>query len=832
MFLRVRSGTGAGALAALGFGLALVAGASTVRVAGAPQGAPATHSPATAQAAVQATLTEYCVACHNQRQATADLAIDTLKLEDVSANKEAWEKVVRKLRLGMMPPLGARRPDPATYQRTIATLETQLDAAVAGQARPGRRMLHRLNRAEYANAVRDLLGLDIDVASLLPPDDAAFGFDNVADAQGSSPALLQAYLTAARRISALAAGDTRGPDAVTYTVRQDLSQDHHLEGLPLGTVGGSVFEHVFPADGEYEFQVRLYRTNLSAIRGLEDPHQIELTIDGERKLFTRIGGPEDLVPLQKNPTDTGDKLEATRLRVRVPIKSGRHAVAAAFLEEVPPLLETNRLQRFIRDFSNPYDAEGAPHVQSITIQGPFEQAHASNPPSSRLFVCRPATAADERPCATRILSTVARRAYRRPLTADEKAGLLAFYQQGRATGSFEKGIGFALRRVLASPAFVFRGEGEPAQPAPSRAFYVNDFELASRLSFFLWSSIPDDELLKLAEGGRLRRPDVLVRQVRRMLADPRGEALVSNFAGQWLHLRNLRGIVPNSELFPDFDDNLRQAFRREAELFFGSVIRENRSVLDLLTGDYTFVNERLARHYKIPGVFGSHFRRVQLTDDARRGLLGKGAILMVTSHANTTSPVLRGKWVLENVLGSPPPVPPPDVPALAEDESKRAPRTMRQQMEQHRLNPGCAGCHRLMDPIGFALENFDAVGAWRARNEGGVPIDTADQLANGDKVDGVRGLRDALMRRSDVFVQTLTEKLLIYGLGRGLSPDDMPLVRQVVRTAKPDGYRFSALVLGIVNSAQFQMKSPSAAPEGTQAGADSAATLLAGSAAR
>ena len=436
MFARTLRAGGWCTLAGLGLGLALVAGSSTVRGAGEPQAPPA-RQPVDAHATAQATLTEFCVGCHNQRLATAGFSLDALKLDDVSANADAWEKVVRKLRLGMMPPLGARRPDAATYERTITTLETSLDAAVAGQARPGRRMLHRLNRAEYANAVRDLLGLEVDVASLLPPDDAAFGFDNVADAQGSSPALLQAYLTAARRISTLATGETRGPDSATYTVRQDLSQDHHLEGLPLGTVGGGVFEHVFPADGEYEFQVRLYRSNLSAIRGLEDPHQIELTIDGERKLFTRIGGPEDLVPLQKNPTDTSDQLEATRLRVRVPVKAGRHAVAAAFLEEVPPLLETNRLQRFIRDFANPFDAEGAPHVQSITIQGPFDRAQASNPPSSRLFVCRPPTAADEQACATRILSTVARRAYRRPVTAEEREGLLSFYRQGRARGTFE-----------------------------------------------------------------------------------------------------------------------------------------------------------------------------------------------------------------------------------------------------------------------------------------------------------------------------------------------------------------------------------------------------------
>ena len=601
----------------------------------------------------------------------------------------------------------------------------------------------------------------------------------------------------------------------TYTVRQDLSQDHHLEGLPLGTVGGGVFEHVFPADGEYEFQVRLYRTNLSAIRGLEDPHQIELTIDGERKLFTRIGGPEDLVPLQKNPTDTGDRLEATRLRVRLPIKAGRHAVAAAFLEEVPPLLETNRLQRFIRDFANPYDAEGAPHVQSITIQGPFNRAQAANPPSSQLFVCRPATAADEQPCATRILSTVARRAYRRPLTADEKSGLLAFYAQGRATGSFEKGIGFALRRVLACPAFVFRGEGEPAQQAPGRAFYVNDFELASRLVVL---SVEQHPRRPAAEAGRRGSPAPAGGADAAGAADAGRSAGArrwsTNFAGQWLHLRNLRGIVPNSELFPDFDDNLRQAFRREAELFFGSVIRENRSVLDLLTADYTFVNERLARHYRIPGVFGSHFRRVQLTDDARRGLLGKGAVLMVTSHANTTSPVLRGKWVLENVLGSPPPAPPPDVPALAEDERQRAPRTMREQMEQHRSNAACAGCHRLMDPIGFALENFDAVGAWRTcATRAACRSIPPTCWPTARRSTACAGSARRCCERPDVFVQTLTEKLLIYALGRGLSPTTCRWSGRSSAPRKPTRTGSRPSCWGSSTACQFQMRSPSARPE-------------------
>ncbi len=518
--------------------------------------------------------------------------------------------------------------------------------------------------------------------------------------------------------------------------------------------------------------------------------------------------------VQRNPTEASDQLEVTRLRVRVPVTAGRRTVAAAFLDEVPPLFETHRLQRFIRDFASPYDAEGAPHVQSVTIQGPFiaaaeAQAAAT---SAKLFVCRPRSGRDERSCAERILESVGRRAYRRPLTRAESDGLLSFYEQERTRGTFEAGIGFALRRVLASPLFVFRVEAEPSGAPPSRPYFVSDVELASRLSFFLWSSIPDEELLQAAAAGRLRQPELLDRQVRRMLADPRADALVSNFAGQWLHLRNLRGIVPNSDLFPDFDDNLRQAFRRETELFFASVIAEDRNVLDLLTASDTFLNERLARHYGVRDVFGSHFRRVTLADDARRGLLGKGAVLLVTSHATTTSPVLRGKWVLENLLGSPPPPPPPDVPALQEPESRAAARTMREQMERHRRDPACAGCHKVMDPIGFALENFDAVGAWRTTNETGVALDTRDVLADGEQIDGVAGLRQALLKRPDVFVQTLTEKLLVYALGRGLTHDDMPTVRRIVGDARGQSYRFSVLVQGIVRSVPFRMRAAAVNP--------------------
>ena len=768
---------------------------------------PARSAPAAPTAAAhQATLQQYCVTCHNNRLKSGNLAIDQLDIRNLTHDAEAWEKVVRKLRVGAMPPRGARRPDATTANALITWLEGELDRA--GTGNPGRPTLRRLNRAEYANAVRDLLSLDVDVTSLLPPDGAAFGFDNVADAQGSSPALLQAYLAAARKISAVAVGDSRisvGSD--TYTARQDLSQDVHLEGLPLGTVGGLRATHTFPLDGEYEFQVRLYRTNLSAMRGLEDPQEVELTVDGERILSASIGGDKDLIALQTNPTDTSDGIEATRLRVRRFVKAGQRDVAAAFIEKTSPTFETNRLQRFIRDFANPFDAEGAPHVLSIAIQGPFDAKGAEKPPSSRVFTCAPAGAAEETSCARRILSALATRAYRRPVSSAEITDLMSSYDQGRSNGSFKTGVQFGLRRILASPSFVFRPEAEPATIAPGAAYHVTDLELASRLSFFLWSTLPDDELMRVAREGRLNQPATLRGEMRRMLADPRSSAFVNNFAGQWLHLRNLRSITPNSDLFPDFDDNLRQAFRREAELFFESVLQENRSVLDLMTADYTFVNERLARHYGIDNVFGSGFRRVQLKDPARFGLLGKGAVLLATSHPTTTSPVLRGKWVLENIVGTPPPAPPADLDtALKTDPPGSAPKTMRAQMERHRTSPVCASCHQTMDPIGFALENFDVVGKWRTEDRSGLSLDTADILTDGSSIDGVTSLRQALVRRPDIFVQTLTEKLLIYALGRGLTAEDMPIVRKIVRDAAQQQYRVSALLDGIVASTSFQMR--------------------------
>jgi mono/diheme cytochrome c family protein len=769
---------------------------------------------APAPAAQRAAVNQYCVTCHNSRLKTGGFSLEGIDVDHVAGDAATWEKVVTKLRLRTMPPLGSRRPDEATYESLRSWLEGELDSAALAHPNPGRPVLHRLNRAEYANAIRDLLGLNVDVASLLPPGDAAYGFDNVADALGSSPALLQAYLSAARKISAVAVGDPRaGVNRDTYSARQDLSQDQHIEGLPLGTQGGLVATHTFPVDGDYEFQLRLWRTNLSAMRGLQDPHQVEISLDGRRILLATVGGDEDLVKLQKNPTATSDEIES-RLHVRVHVKAGTRTMAAAFLEETPWTFETARLQPFIRDFNSPFAAEGAPHVQTLSVEGPYDVAATTQPPSARLFVCRPSLSrrsspevlASEGGCARRIVTTVARRAYRRSLTQAEVDGLMTFYSTARKGASFNAGVEFALRRLLASPSFVFRPEHEPVNLAAGTAYRISDYELASRLSFFLWSSIPDDELLRVAGAGTLSKPDVFRAQVRRMLADRKSAALVENFAGQWLQLRNLRGIVPNPETYPDFDDNLRQAFRTEAEMFFDSVVHEDRNVLDLMTADFTYVNERLAKHYGIPGVFGSYFRRVHVADESRRGLLGKGAVLMVTSHATTTSPVLRGKWVLDNLLGAPPPPPLPDVPALVEPKPGEAPKTMRQQMERHRVDPVCAGCHKSMDPIGFALENFDVDGTWRTANVGGFALDTTDVLPDGTRIGGAKGLREALLMRPDVFVQTLAGKLLLYAVGRGLTADDMPAVRAIVRDARAKDFRFSSIVMGIVTSVPFQMR--------------------------
>jgi mono/diheme cytochrome c family protein len=781
---------------------------------------PATPPGLTSEAA-RSTLEKYCATCHNDRAKAGGLSLAAVDPAKVAGHAEVWEKVVRKLKTGAMPPAGMPRPAAATADSLTAWLESELDRTAAEY--PGRPVLRRLNRAEYANAIRDVLDLRVDVKALLPPDDSAFGFDNVGDLLVVSPSLLERYLDAADRVSALAVGD---PDialaAETFTVRGDQSQDHHIEGLPLGTVGGLAVPYNAPLDGEYEFSLTLFRTNTEGMRGLEHVHQLEIAVDGERVFLGAVGGDADSGlqnrgRSEESVTDRSDAIDA-RLKVRVPLKAGPRVLTATFVQKSG--FGTNRLRPFVRSNSGTYDATGRPHIESMTVTGPYAPTGPGDTPSRRrVFSCRPATpdAAAERQCATQILSTLARRAYRRPVTTADRTRLLAFFDEGRKKGSFDAGIQLALRRLLASPSFVFRVEDDPNGPTAGKARPVTDLELATRLSFFLWSTIPDEELLTLASERRLSQPAVLRAQVRRMLKDARGEAFVENFAGQWLHLRNLSTIAPNSDEFPDFDDDLRQAFRKEAELFFASIIDEDRSVLDLMTADYSFVNQRLARHYGLSGITGSHFRRVTLPDDARRGLLGKGSVLLATSHADRTAPVVRGKWVMENLLGSPPPPPPPNVPALTTEPGK-APKTMRERMEAHRANPACASCHKAMDPIGFAMENMDAIGAWRTM-DAGVPIDASGQLTDGTPINGVSSLRNALMRKPVVIVETLTEKLMIYALGRGLQAEDMPTVRRIVRASAPGGYRFSALIQGIIDSPAFRMRGASqeAAPEGTRA---------------
>jgi hypothetical protein len=748
-------------------------------------------------------ISRYCVSCHNGRLQTAGLALDTLDPVNVGARPELWEKVVRKLRSRAMPPAGVHRPDEASYRRAVGELEDALDRNAAGHPAPGAPLVHRLNRAEYGNAIRDLLALEVDTSSLLPADDSAYGFDNVSDVLSVSPSLQERYLAAARTISALALGDPHiTPSAAMYRIRQDRSQNQHVEGLPLGTVGGTLVRYNFPLDGEYVFETTFFRTNLGMMRGLEYPHRIEYSIDGERVHLAVIGGRTDLAAAFEQPTATGDAMEA-RLRVRLTVKAGPHAVGVAFVEELSNV-DSVRLQPFLRSSYDTLDWTGRPHIEMFSISGPFNASGAGDTPSRRrILSCRPASSREELPCARRIVESLVRRAYRRTPAPTDLDHVMMFYDEGRREGGFDNGIQTALQFILTSPNFVFRVERAPDGVAAGAAYRLADVDLASRLSFFLWSSIPDDELLSAAAQHRLTEPSTRSQQVRRMLADPRSQALVRNFAGQWLQLRNVRTVLPNSEVFPDFDDNLREAFLRETELLFGSIVSEDRNVLDLLRADYTFVNERLARHYGLPNVYGSRFRRVTVTDEARKGLFGHGSILAITSHAERTSPVLRGKWILENLLGTPPPPPPPDVPAL-EDKSGQA-RTVRERMEQHRANPVCASCHKVMDPLGFALENFDAVGAWRTEEEG-VRIDASGQLADGSAVDGVVAMREAILSRPELFVSTMTEKLLTYALGRGLDYRDMPAVRAIVRSAAQNDDRFSSLVLGVADSVPFLMR--------------------------
>jgi hypothetical protein len=762
-----------------------------------------TTTPRASAAVERALLDQYCVGCHNNRARTANLSLEGLDLSTVGDHPELWEKVVRKLRAGVMPPPDVRRPSLADYETLRDWLEAEIDRKAGTHPNPGSVVLHRLNRAEYANAVRDLLDLEIDVASLLPPDDSARGFDNIAGSLTISPTLLEAYTTAATRVARTAVGFWKTPTEATYLAPGDTSQNHHIEGLPFGTRGGMLVQHNFPADGEYKFSIQNFGIG-SFIPG----EQLEVIIDGERAHLFKYQG----VGLSQGMAgDSGDGI----LEVTIPVKAGSRAVGATFLATNyrPSLDMIKQYDRKSLENNSIPQLQYYPAIGFLRIQGPFTAQRPTESRSLRkVFSCRPSSVGQEEPCAKAILSTLTRHAYRRPATARDVESLMSFYFEGRLAGTFDDGIELALRRLLTSPQFLLRAEKEPAKIAPGQPYRISDLELASRLSFFLWSSAPDDELINLASQKKLGIPGVLEQQVQRMLADPRSDALVSNFAAQLLYLRNLATTSPDGIFYPDWDDELRQGFRREAELFFESIMREDRNVVDLLTADYTFVNERLARHYGIPNIYGSHFRRVPLGPelDARRGLLGKGSFLAVTWTQNfRTSPVKRGVWVLENILGTPPPEPPPNVPPLEDSAGGLAKNlTLREQMTVHRKNQPCAGCHKIMDPIGFALENFDADGKWRNKQggDGGSPIDTSVQLYDGQQIDGPVALRQALLRYSPQFVRIFTERMLTYATGRGVEYYDMPVIRSIVRDAAKTDDRFSAIVLGVVKSAPFQMR--------------------------
>jgi mono/diheme cytochrome c family protein len=765
---------------------------------------------ATAPAAAAHTtfVTRNCASCHNDRLKRGGLSLDAASAQDVGQNPEVWEKVLRKIRARQMPPIGAPRPDEATYNSETATLETALDRAAAASPNPGRTAtLRRLTRTEYQNAIRDLLALDVDVTALLPADESSYGFDNVTVGD-LSPTLLDRYIAAAEKISRVAVGrPSVSPDGETIRIPADLTQEEHIDGLPIGTRGGALVNYSFPMDGDYEIQIRLTRDRNEHVEGLNDAADLELLLDRERvKVFT-VKPPAREAGFSEDYQPNHDNVDRD-LRIRVPVQAGPHAVGVAFLKSPTALLETAR-QPYQAHFNSYRHPRIQPAVYSIAIIGPYGATRPSDTPTRRrLFTASPTGPNDEDAAARKILGSLMRRAYRRPVTDADLQGALNLYKQGRAeaTGdAFNAGIEMALSAVLVSPEFLFRVEPDPAGLAPNTPYRVSDLQLASRLSFFLWSSIPDDDLLDAARSGKLHEPAVLEHQVKRMLADGRSRALVTNFASQWLHLRNLDSITPDMRLFPDFDDNLRQAFRRETELFFESILREDRSALDLLHANYTYVNERLARHYGIPHVYGTRFRRVELGEDSGRGgLLRQASILTVTSYATRTSPVIRGKFVLDNLLGVPPPPPLPDVPAL-KDNTVDGNLTVRSRLAEHRKNAVCASCHNLMDPVGLSMEKFDAVG--RRRNaESGVAIDASGGLPDGSRFEDINGLEQALLNRPEIFVGTLVEKLLTYGLGRGVEFYDAPTVRTIVRDARAHDFRVSSLILGVVNSAPFQMR--------------------------
>jgi hypothetical protein len=759
-------------------------------------------------AAARDVIDRYCTDCHNDAERTGELTLERLELTDVGAHAEVWETVVKKLRGRMMPPAGEPLPDAAATTELVAFLETQLDVAAAANPNPGLKSLHRLNRTEYGNAIRDLLALKINPSAVLPNDSEAYGFDNIADVLGTDPSLMDRYLSAAWKITSAAMGDTDiAPAVATYRVPPDRSQTDQVEGLPFGTRGGMLVSHHFPVDGEYVIKPRLWRNTVDVVRGTETPHDLEVSLDGARLSLTRFGGPDDEVPAQMFPGKTADEIDA-RFETRVTVAAGQHDVGVTFAKKSSATRQ-EVLQPFAREKHDARMDVGIPELDQIVIEGPLSIAGPGNSPSrARIFSCYPTSASDEAPCATQIVTTLARRAYRRPITDAERERLVGLYEAERAKGrDFEAGVQTALAYILVAPQFLFRVEQDPAGAAPGSLYRISDLELATRLSFFLWSSLPDDELVEAAVAGNLSKPAELRKQVERMLADERATTLANSFASQWLYLRNLRASAPDMYVFPDFDDNLRQSAIRETELLFETIVREDRPLTELLSADYTYLNERLARHYGVPGIYGDQFRRIEISDPRRYGLLGQASILTLSSYPNRTSPVSRGNYVLTNILGTPPPEPPPNVPTLPENSAEKL--SMRARMERHRADPACAGCHQLMDPIGLVLERYDGVGRWRVEDNGepvndyGSPIHV---LRDFGPIDGPEDLRAAILSQPERFVRTGTEKLMTYALGRALTAADMPTARAIVRAAAEADYRFSALVLGVVSSEPFQMR--------------------------
>ena len=788
--------------------------AAPVRAAAQSSSAPS-GSPAASAKTYRAFLNQYCVNCHNTKapQPTSHpVDLEKASLDNLLADAETWERVLRKLSVRAMPPQPMPRPQESDYVGFTTWLANSLDSAWAAKgSQPGLYVVHRLNRTEYGNAIRDLLALDIDVTSLLPSDDADHGFDNIAASLKTSPMLLDRYVTAAQRISTLAVGNPKAaPGTMEYSISREFSQNAYIEGLPLGTRGGTVVRHIFPADGEYKLSARLFRgveEGYVGVEGNDTPHTFVITIDGEEVFSTTIGGPEDHEKQAKSLTEMKPVID-DRMTARVKVAAGPHDVGFTWRER--PAKEQSVWQPALRDSQEIHMVGGVPKIRTATIEGPYNVTGVSASPSrDRIFVCRPASAAEETACATRILTNMTRRAYRRPVTTTDVQAPLDFYRQARQNGeTFDAGIRAGLTRVLSSTSFIYRMENDAPGVKPGASHQVSDVDLASRLSFFFWSSIPDEKLLNLATSGQLRQPGVLAAEVKRLIADERADALVSNFTGQWLQLRNLESKVsPDLLMFPDFDDNIRKGFRRETEMLFGYILRNDRSTMELLNADYTFLNERLAKHYGIPGVYGERFRQVKLTDPNRFGLLGHGSVLSLTSLATRTSPVFRGVYVLTTLLETPPPPPPPDVPALDESNKGKdtATKSVRDQLEMHRQNQPCASCHRVIDPPGFALENYNSVGQWRT-TDNGMKVDANGVFADGSKLSGPVELREAILRRPEAFASVVTERMMVYALGRGLDPADMPVVRRIVKKAGQNNYRLSTIVSEIINSAPFQMR--------------------------